>query len=120
MADINEGYKRLASAIILQAVEDYTEAIEEIKKFEKGGKRLIEMYEAVNELSPFMTHGIYRRTIGKIKFRCGKWQDALDEINEDESFFLSDSFDILCQSEMDGLRVINKLREREGIKRRDE
>ena len=106
-----QDYKRLASAIVRQAMEDYADALRYSKKVRTG--------EAFKALYLILADGInkknnlkrFKMTLTKIKNKIIKMES---EIYSCEEFFYSDWFAVLSEANPDYIvDKINKLVEQE-------
>lgn len=81
-------YLEFANVIILNAVDDYVRALRYINKYKKGGKKCVELYALVAEMTPFNKN--VGKKIKKIKYAIEEYYKNQGEIYDDEKFFRSE------------------------------
>lgn len=96
-----ENYKELGIAVIKAACYDYFSCLLKMKKYKKGGKKLLELYELCSELDFSAPKEARKKALKKLDTRISIYE-RIEHIKEDsEDFFLKGdcdfwSFDTLC------------------------
>lgn len=103
-------YRAFGAAVILNASNDYCLQLNELKKYKKGGKKMIELCNILAESSPLISKRKSVMAYEKIERRLRDWKQLIADVRESEKFFECDGFDALCHDKWDGKELESRIK----------
>lgn len=103
-------YRAFGAAVILNACNEYCLQLNELKRYEKGGKKMIELCECLIDTSPLLSKRKSTVAYRRIERKLCDWKQLIAEVMESEKFFECDGFDAWCHDKWDGKELESRIK----------